>query len=386
MGSLQLPDTESIVPVITDTAVLTGLGDAPGVVWQKLLNGQSAIRPINRFATDNYTTPVASLIETLSANNGKSLLDDLIDRLISQLLPVDPDTFLITASTKGGIDLLEKAQKGLPADTQDLLLSALTSTVSVKLGLNRTGFNISAACASGTIAVARAAAMISSGRAQAVLVCCADIITEFTFSGFSALKALSPTPCRPFDRNRQGLSLGEGAAALLLMSPEEAQRKNRASLAKVIGWGIANDATHITAPARDGCGLIHAVSKAINMSKKTADEISAVSAHGTGTIYNDLMEMTAFGQIFGQREIPIYSIKGAIGHTLAAAGGIETALGIEALKAQALPPTVGLQDPMEEAFGRVKNEPVEFSGNHFLITNSGFGGINAALILEKESA
>ncbi len=385
MGSLQPLDAESIAPVITDTAVLTGLGDTPGIVWQRLLNGQSAIRPINRFSTDNYTASVASWIEVLTADGGKSLFDDLIDRLVSQLDPIDPDTFLITASTKGGIDLLEKAQRGFPDDPQYMLLSAFTSRVSAKLGLNRTRFNISAACASGTIAVARAAAMISSGRAQAVLVCCADIITEFTFSGFSALKALSPTLCRPFDRNRQGLSLGEGAAALVLMSPGEAQKKNRAPLAKVIGWGIANDATHITAPARNGCGLIQAVSKAINMSNKTADEISAVSAHGTGTIYNDLMEMTAFGQIFGQREIPICSIKGAIGHTLAAAGGIETAMGVEALKARTLPPTVGLQDPMDEAFGRVKNEPVDFSGNNFLITNSGFGGINAALILEKES-
>jgi len=217
-----------------------------------------------------------------------------------------------------------------------------------------------------------------------VLVCCADIVTEFIFSGFSALKALSSVPCRPFDRNRKGLSLGEGAAALVIMSPKEALKQNRKPLGKITGWGVANDATHITAPAQTGCGLVQAVARALRMSGKHADDISAICAHGTGTIYNDLMEMTAFRQAFGERIVPIYSIKGAIGHTLAAAGGIEVAVGLQALKAQVLPPTIGLTEPMAEAAGRVKNEPAAFAGKYLLTTNSGFGGVNAALILEKQ--
>jgi 3-oxoacyl-[acyl-carrier-protein] synthase II len=119
------------------------------------------------------------------------------------------------------------------------------------------------------------------------------------------------------------------------------------------------------------------------MSGKHADDISAICAHGTGTIFNDLMEMTAFRQAFGERMVPIYSIKGAIGHTLAAAGGIEVAVGLQALKAQVLPPTIGLEEPMDEAVGRVKKEPTAFAGRYLLTTNSGFGGVNAALILEK---
>ena len=119
------------------------------------------------------------------------------------------------------------------------------------------------------------------------------------------------------------------------------------------------------------------------MSGKHADEISAICAHGTGTIFNDLMEITAFRQAFGERMVPIYSIKGAIGHTLAAAGGIEVAVGLQALKSQVLPPTIGLEEPMDEAVGRIKKEPAAFAGKYLLTTNSGFGGINAALILEK---
>ncbi|MDF1592778.1 MAG: beta-ketoacyl synthase N-terminal-like domain-containing protein [Desulfobacterales bacterium] len=373
----------AIVPVITEAVTITGLGDGLGLLWRKLMNCESAIRPVNRFRTNNYTAGMAACIEDLRACSGQSLMHSLMDRLASSLGSVAPDTFLITATTKAGIDALEKNQKNFPADIREVLLSSPVTAVAQKLNLTHGGFNISAACASSTIAVARAAAMVASGRADAVLVCCADILTEFVFSGFSALKALSPVPCRPFDRNRNGLSLGEGAAALVIMSPNAALKKNRKPLGKVIGWGVANDATHITAPAQTGYGLVQSIARALRMSGKQADDISAVCAHGTGTIFNDLMEMTAFRQVFGKRPVPAYSIKGAIGHTLAAAGGIEVAVGLQSLKAQVLPPTVGLDAPMDEAVGRVQKEPTAFAGRYLLTTNSGFGGVNAALILEK---
>ena len=376
-------DGRRIVPVITEALTVTGLGDNLEVLWHQLMKGASAIKPVNRFAVDNYGAKVAACIQDLKPLGDRSLIHSLLDRVFSSLGPVAPDTFLITATTKAGIDRLEKVQRGQPADVRDVSPSALAATISRRFNLSDAGFNISAACASSTIATARAAAMIAAGRAEAVLVCCADIVTEFVFSGFSALKALSSIPCRPFDRQRNGLSLGEGAAALMMMSPKRAQQQKLKPLGKVIGWGVANDATHITAPAQTGCGLIQAVARALRMSGKHADDISAICAHGTGTIYNDLMEMTAFRQAFGERIIPIYSIKGAIGHTLAAAGGIEVAVGLQALKAQVLPPTISLEEPMDEAVGRVKKEPTVFAGKYLLTTNSGFGGVNAALILEK---
>jgi 3-oxoacyl-[acyl-carrier-protein] synthase II len=225
--------------------------------------------------------------------------------------------------------------------------------------------------------------MITSGRREVVLVCCLDLLTEFIYSGFSALRALSPTPPRPFDRDRDGLSPGEGAAALLLMSRTRAEKENMTPLGSISGWGIANDATHITAPARNGCGLIQAIRGALKMSAIGAGEISAVSAHGTGTIYNDAMEITAFREVFGERNLPVFSIKGAIGHTLGTAGGIEVALGLKALSERTAPPTVGISAPMARAEGMIREVSVPFSGNRLLTTNSGFGGVNAALILES---
>ena len=371
------------IPVITDVATITAMSDNLDGLWQGLLAGNTAIRPLNRFPVKNYSAGIAGCIEGLKPSGSRSMLHALLDRLFNNWSPVPSDTFLITATTKAGIDNLEKVSTGKSSDIQDMLLSSLPAIVSEKLGLDSRGFNISSACASSTIAVAQGAALIAAGCADVVLICCLDMVTEFIFSGFSALKALSPLPCRPFDRDRNGLSLGEGAAALLLMSRERAKQEHRIPMGTIHGWGIANDATHITAPARNGCGLIQTISQALHVSGIPADEIHAVCAHGTGTIYNDLMELTAFKQIFENRKVPVFSIKGAIGHTLGAAGGIEVAVGMKTLSCQVAPPTIGLRTPMDEAMGWVSTEPISFSGDYLLTTNSGFGGINAALILGK---
>ena len=366
---------------ITNAAMITALGDNLQETWRQILTGVTAVRPVSRFPVDNYSSKIAACIEDLKPSGGRSMTHALVDRLFGDMGPVPPDAFLITATTKAGIDNLELLCRGYPAHAQDILLSSIPDMISEKLGMRAGGINISASCASSTVALARGAGLIAQRRTEAVLVCCVDLVTEFIFSGFSALKALSPIPCRPFDRDRQGLSVGEGAAALLLMSEERAKREHRPPLGTIQGWGMANDASHITAPAKSGRGLVQAISQALRMAQKQPEEITAINAHGTGTIYNDLMELTAFRQIFGERKIPIYSVKGAVGHCLGAAGGIEAALGLETLSAQLVPPTAGLVTPMEEAIGRVSSEPVTISGDTLLTTNSGFGGINAALVL-----
>jgi 3-oxoacyl-[acyl-carrier-protein] synthase II len=212
-----------------------------------------------------------------------------------------------------------------------------------------------------------------------------DIVTEFVFSGFSALKALSPQPCRPFDRERSGLSLGEGAAALLLMSEERALREGREKLGAVLGGAVVNDANHITAPSRDGSGLAEAIAQALRAAGTGAGSMAAVCAHGTGTIHNDLMELKAFSRVFGGDRTPVFSVKGAIGHTLGAAGGIEAVISLRALREGSIPPTAGFVNPESGAEGLVSSRPVGIAGRHLLSTNSGFGGVNAAVVLEGAS-
>jgi len=371
--------------IVTDAAVVTALGASLENLWARLLFRETAIHPIARFPVDRkqYRSKVAAVINDLNPRPGRSLMTDLLDRLADQVDSVPKDAVLITATIKSGIDNLESECRGTPTGMQDILLTSLADHLGARLGLKKNGTCISASCASSTIAVARGAALIASGQADAVLICCADIVSEYVFSGFSALKALAPDPCRPFDDNRQGLSLGEGAAALLLMSPKRAEQEGRGRLGTVCGWGITNDASHITAPVRGGAGLALAIDKALASAQQTADDIAAICAHGTGTIYNDRMELDAFNKIFIGRRLPVFSVKGAIGHTLGAAGGIETALGLRTLATQIAPPTVGFAFPEKGAEGLVSRDQQAIAGDFLLTTNSGFGGINAALVLGR---
>jgi len=372
--------------LITDVAAVTALGDDLEQLWQMLMAGKTGIKPVRHFPVENYISKYAACIEDLNVpgsltKNSRTRI--LLDRLLEKIFPVPADSFLITATTKAGIDNLEQLCRGNRIDTQDILLSSISDTVSQKLQLTSKGININAACSSSTIAVARGAAMISSGRTKSVLVCCIDVITEFIFSGFSSLQALSPFPCRPFDRSRHGLTPGEGAAAILMMSKDRVKKDNLSPLGRILGWGVSNDATHITAPAQDACGLIMAIRQALKTANLNEQNIAAINAHGTGTVYNDLMELNAFRQIFGKHGIPVHSVKGSIGHTMGAAGGIEVALGLKALSAGVIPPTVGFSDPENGAEGLLSSEPKAIAGDCLLTTNSGFGGINAAIILSK---
>ncbi len=371
---------------ITDCALVSGLGVGVDHVWSQLLAGKTAICEVERFDTKNYITKLAATVPDLVADAGQSRLYPLLDMLLEQLPDIPPQARLITATTKGAIDLLEMHCRQhpdggeMPAQVQ---LGTVPSWVAHKLHLQDCGINVNAACTSSTLAIARGAALIAHGGAEVVVVCCADLVSEFVFSGFSALQALAVEASRPFDRERSGLTLGEGAAALVLMSTEAAQRYDRVKLARVLGWGAANDANHITAPARDGCGLIQTIKQALLQAQIGADDVAAISAHGTGTVYNDMMEITAFKAIFGDRELPLSSIKGALGHTLGAAGGIEAILALKSLAAGVVPPTCGLDTPEELVAQQVSNCCQSFAGDMLLSTNSGFGGVNAALVLQR---
>lgn len=361
----------------------TALGGDLDRTWEGLLKGDSAIEPVRRFRTDSYNSGIAACIRDLEPSGPRSMVYALLDRLFSTMEPVPADSFLITASTKAGIDTLERHARGLPADIHDCLFSHISDYISSRFSLTKGGVNINTTCASSTIALIKGASLIELGRADSVLVLCYDLVAEYVFSGFCALQAMSPVPCMPFDRNRRGMSLGEGAAALLLMDKERAKREERPRLGLLEGWGVSNDAFNITAPDIDGLGLAQAVKKALGMSDIPEDAVSAVCAHGTGTPYNDSMEIKAFRRVFGDRGLPVFSVKGAIGHTMGAAGAIEAAVCLRAMDEGVVPPTTGFTDPDKGAEGLVCKSPVITELEYMLSTNSGFGGVNAAIILGR---
>ncbi|MDH4100733.1 MAG: beta-ketoacyl-[acyl-carrier-protein] synthase family protein, partial [Nitrospirota bacterium] len=234
---------------VASVSLITGLGGF-NATWEGLMSGKSAIKPVTRFAADRLNGSMATCIEGLEGERGdRSLVEPILDRLLADFGPVPADSRLILATTKGAIDYIERIKRGVDAETEGFMAESLLRNISCRLGLTATagGININAACASSTIALGRGASLIAHGQVEAVVVCCLDLVSEFVFSGFSALQGLSRGPCRPFDRGRDGLTLGEGGAALLLMSEGRLRREDRSSLGTILGWGTANDANHITA-------------------------------------------------------------------------------------------------------------------------------------------
>jgi 3-oxoacyl-[acyl-carrier-protein] synthase-1 len=247
------------------------------------------------------------------------------------------------------------------------------------LGLAGPTIAVSNACASGLVAIIHAARMVRQKRVRAMLVVGADTLSDFVLGGFSSLRALSSGPCRPYDKDRSGLSLGEGAGALLIA---EADAVDAPPAALMRGWNISNDANHITGPSRTGEGLKKALRAALEMSGLPPDAIDYVNGHGTGTLYNDEMEAQAFHAVFGDAGAPVTSMKGYFGHTLGAAGVIETALCAMVLRDKTVPASLGFRTPGVGAPIRILDAAKSFEPMRALVTvKSGFGGVNAALVM-----
>ncbi|MBN1406148.1 MAG: hypothetical protein JW956_00075 [Calditrichaceae bacterium] len=363
----------------TKAAITTGLGGTLHENWQKMMSAESAVGPIDYFNTKRLDYHNASFVNDLRLDPKVNHVCVLTERVLDQIGEIPADTSIIWTGIKGNAQFIESGQKM----DKPYLPVHYREWVANQLRIENIGIEVNAACASSTVGLALAAQKINSGECHSVLVCAADLASRFVHNGFSALKALSPATVRPFDKNRDGLALGDGAAAILLTDKETAEKNDYTLLGCLKGWGVANDANHITGPARDGCGLILAVENALKMADLKADEIEAFCAHGTGTVYNDGMELAAIETLFGDKDLPIFSVKGAIGHTLGAAGSIEAALCLMALKEKTVLPTSGLIEAEDLAKGRIANKAQTFAGNNILTTNSGFGGVNAALIIEK---
>jgi 3-oxoacyl-[acyl-carrier-protein] synthase II len=369
---------------ITAFDMVTAYGRGVDLFWDALLDRRSAIAGPRRACQGRFEMPVVaeSVLVDLACSDTAlwQLCQVLLDHPVLKDIPAG--TELDLASTVGEIELLERAvDQG--SDAVESGLSRLALKVGKHLGFPEgAGTVVSAACASGTAAMALASNRIRLGLSKSALIVACDVVSEFTLAGFGSLMALDKQGARPFDKARAGLSLGDGAAFMLLTAASHAREKGLPVLAGVAGWGMSDDANHITGPSRDGAGLAGAIDAAIRTAGVCAGDIAFISAHGTGTLYNDAMEMKAFKKVFSQ-PVPVYGVKGAIGHTLGAAGLIEAGLVAHAFKAACVPSTVGLSEPDPEALGWVSTQARPATGDHALCVNAGFGGINAAICLRK---
>lgn len=246
----------------------------------------------------------------------------------------------------------------------------------------------SVACASANAALGAALDEVRAGRARQVIVGGVDVLSDFVLVGFASLRAVDPQPCRPFDRRRAGLNLGEGAGFLVVEDEEHALARGARVRAYLDGSGDASDAHHMTGPDPEGRGAARAMLAALADAGLTPDEVEFVSAHGTATRFNDLMEAKALGLVLGERarRVPLHSIKGALGHTLGAAGAFEALVCVRQFETGWVVPTLGHgeRDPAID-LDVVANAPRELHTRNALSTSSGFGGTNAAILLRAAS-
>jgi 3-oxoacyl-(acyl-carrier-protein) synthase len=256
----------------------------------------------------------------------------------------------------------------------------LATVVARRLGFGGPSLTVVNACSSGADAVGIALEWLRSGACDLALAGGADELNRVPLCGFHALGVMSPAPCAPFDRDRQGLNLGEGAGLLLIETAESARRRGRAPGLFVAGYGAASDAHHLTAPRPDGAGLEAAVRAALEEAGTGPGEVDFVNAHGTATRENDRIEGATLARVFGPR-LRAVSSKGFVGHTLGAAGGLEAAFAALALRERWVPASAGFATRDSEIPFEPLREAAAVAGGFAVSTSLAFGGGNAALVL-----
>lgn len=285
-------------------------------------------------------------------------------------------TILIISTTKGSVSLLENE-----AVTEDLVkrisLTASAKKVATHFGFVHKPVIVSNACISGLLAMITAMRLIRSGQYDHAVVTGADVISKFVLSGFQSFQAVSNGPCKPFDESRSGINLGEGAATMVLTSDS-----SLSSGIEILGGSVSNDANHISGPSRTGEELYLAISKAMKEAAVNAKDIGLVSAHGTATLYNDEMEAKAI-TLANLQEVPVNSLKGYYGHTLGAAGLIESIISIQSMEKGLLIPTLGFERMGVSKPLNVISAPQQAAIKYCLKTASGFGGCNAAVVIKR---
>ncbi len=354
--------------------ILTSLGDLE-TTWQNLVLGKSGLIPTpSPVVTTDYPL---GIIPGMSGKGGSLMrLQSLLDSLLTPIPDLPKRCHLIVATTKGAVDELM-----VPHTTEEGQPWSVAEHVKKSVGLAGETMTVSAACASGTLAIIQGAMRIATGEWNHALIVGVDLVADFILAGFDSLKALSPRGAKPFDQNRDGLSLGDGGGWLLLSSKEHLHEVTDSPLAWLESWGLSCDATHITAPCRNGSGL----KLVFEQIRKASDHrMGGVNAHGTGTLFNDAMELLVFKEKC--KNLPLCSVKGAIGHSLGAAGVIEALLSVKSLQNNFLPPTVGLTTPAEGGALLSGKECLPLAHPSIVSCNSGFGGINAAIYLLSASS
>ncbi|WP_028121060.1 beta-ketoacyl synthase N-terminal-like domain-containing protein [Epilithonimonas tenax] len=370
---------------ITDYNCVTPMGFDVESNWKAILQGKSGVA-LHK-VVDNHEAFFVSKIdsEKLEEKFNNNFNNKDFTRLEKMFLlslkplverhPISDQTAFILSTTKGNISLL-KHESSLP---EGVYLSNLAQKLADFFGFKTKPIVVSNACVSGVMAIAVAKNMILAGNYKDAFVVAGDEISEFVISGFNSFQAIGSEPCKPYDKNRNGINLGEATAAAYITSTPSENEKFRF---KVLGDSAINDANHISGPSRTGDGLFASVQNAMNEANISSEQIDFISAHGTATLYNDEMEAIAFNRMDLQN-VPLNSMKGYYGHCLGASGLLESIISMQSALNNTLIPSKNFEEMGISQDLNIIKENKSAKIKYILKTASGFGGCNAAIVLEK---
>lgn len=370
---------------IQTSAIFCPFGHHIETVFEKMMSGQHAFIS-KKLGTEQKQEMVAAIPENLwnllfekfpqkEFTTFEKMCLFVAQQAISesQINPTSADCLFVLSSTKGNI-----AELGQQSDERINLMTSAQQITRYFQNPNRP-LVVSNACISGVLALILAKDAIENNQYKHIIVIGADLISDFVLSGFQSFLALSDKPCRPFDADRNGLNLGE-AATCIILSNDASESKNKI---KITGGGLSNDANHLSGPSRSGEELAAAIKMALSEANISELNIDFISAHGTATRYNDEMEAKALA-LAGVSHAPLHSLKSYLGHTLGAAGIIETIFGALCMEKNILLPSLNFSKTDVPVPIHICQNPQNTVVRHLLKTASGFGGCNAALVLEKD--
>ena len=395
---------------ITGIGLVTALGTTREESWRRMLDGECGIRATTVFDTGGYRSRVAAEVDMASLDAGSTALErrrrSRSDRIGAHAAAEAlADAGLLDGAVDrsrvgvflgaGTADLLRNEdfyrtwitsglERTRPSDVWNHFPSTPVDVVAERFGLEGPRACIVAACSSSTIAFGRAVEAIRSGRADAALAGGTDALSRLTFSGFNLLRLMDVAPCRPFDRSRAGMNIGEGAGILVLENLDRARRRGARIYAELAGHGVACEAFHPTAPEPEGRPVAAVVNLALRDAGIHPDEVDHINAHGTATPQNDAAEARGFRRVFGDRvsQIPVTSLKSMIGHCLGAAGAVEAAALVLTVARGAIPPTINHTEtdadcPIDVVANRARTHRVRCA----VSTSLGFGGNDSAIVI-----
>ncbi len=397
--------------VVTGLGVVSAVGNSVPEFWSSLIEGKDGTKEITVFDPSPYRVKIAAEVSGLGpeAHFSKKEIRRLSRcdqfgliafREAWKSARLDQDSVdkrrggVVLGAGSGGILSVEKYfrdfYQGLKRPSPSLLISyslaTTTDLIAIESGLRGPRTTTATVCSSSSAALGVAYEMIQMGLADVMVSGGSDSLCEVSFSGFSSLKLVDPESCKPFDKRRQGLVIGEGAGILILEELENAIKRNASILSEFLGYGVCADAYHLTSPEPNGEGVDRVIRIALGHAGVSPEEIDTINAHGTATPFNDIAETRGIKRVFGEKakEIPISGIKSMVGHCLGSAGGIEAVATVLTLKNGIIPPTIHYEvpDPLCD-LNYTPNQSIKREVEVALSNSFAFGGNNVCLVFGK---